>query len=275
MLERRLSWTNSTPLLVVVSPAVLTLYVTPDRPNSNVLNRAHFVQFAAALWTVDFVLGLAGNGYTAAYLHTREPGISYNIFTYPNTSSASNTGWVTGPQYYSLLLLAETFSTKQTTSGGTVVVDLNLDNPAAVAGYAIYDVNALTAPPRNLVLFNFASDSSAQTFTLPSGLAPSQKLNTYVRTLTASSLTENNAAKITYAGQTVDGSGSLRGKLSEKKVTCQNGCDVEVPGPGIALVMLQAQKSSARRQRTAGFGSGGSVELAVVICLGSLAGYLI
>lgn len=228
------------------------------------------------MWTVDFVLGLAGSGYTAAYLHTREPGIPYDIFTYPNTSSASNTGWVTGPQYYSLLLLAEALSTKQTLGNGTVVVDLNLDNPTAVAGYAIYDANALGARPRNLVLFNFASGSS-QKFTLPSGLAPSMNLNTYIRTLTAPSLTENSPEKITYAGQIVDDSGSLQHGLSEKNVKCQNGCDIEVPGPGVALVMLQAQsppKSSARRQSSLRIGSGRVAELAGVVSLGLLARYL-
>jgi len=229
--------------------------------------------FAAALWTVDFILGLAGNGYTAAYLHTREPGVSYNIFTYPNISTVSNTGWVTGPQYYSLLLLAEAFSTTSNSGNGTVVLDLKLDNPTAVAGYAIYDASALGAP-RSLVLFNLGSGSSAQKFTLPPGLAPSQTLNANVRTLAAPSLEENSPSKISYAGQTVDGSGSLRGGRSEENVNCQSGCDIEVPGPGVALVMLQVQKSSAGR-RAAGLGPGETIRLAVIVSTGLLVRYMV
>lgn len=197
---------------------------------------------------MDYVLGLAANNFTAAYIHTREPGITYDIFTYPNTTSVSNSGWKTGPQYYSLLLLAEAFTTLGSPSStGSVVVDLNLDNPTSVASYAIYDANALSIP-RTLVLFNFANGTSSSTFTLPSGLAPSGNLKTRVRTMTAPTLNEQSSKNIKYAGQTVDGSGSIKGKMKENNVKCQGGCDIEVPGPGVALVVLQAQSSSSARR---------------------------
>lgn len=228
------------------------------RPSfSYLLTKYHSpVQFAAALWTVDYVLGLAASNFTAAYLHTREPGISYDIFTYPNKSGVSNSGWKTGPPYYSLLLLSEAFSNLESpSSNGSVVVDLRLDNPTAVAGYALYNGNALSAAPRALVLFNFDNATSTTTFTLPSGLAPSNDLQTRVRTMTAPTIHEQSSSHIKYAGQTVGGSGKLKGKLKQTIVQCQGGCSVQVPGPGVALVVLQAPISSAaRRSVNSGFG---------------------
>ncbi|KAF8322045.1 hypothetical protein DL93DRAFT_2093344 [Clavulina sp. PMI_390] len=196
--------------------------------------------FAAAMWTVDYELGMAANNYSAGYLHTREPGVAYDIFTYPNTTSVANSGWQTGPQYYSLLLLTEALSTLDSSSTGSVVVDLDLPNPTVNWGYAIYDSSALNSAPRTLVLSN--AGTSSMSFTIPSGLAPSSTLSTVVRTMTAPSLTDKSS--VTYAGQLVDGTGTIQGTHSQTTVNCQNGCSVQVPGPGVVLVVLQTQSGT-------------------------------
>ncbi|KAF8322044.1 hypothetical protein DL93DRAFT_2162895 [Clavulina sp. PMI_390] len=199
--------------------------------------------FAAAMWTVDYELGMAAHNYSAAYVHTREPGVAYDIFTYPNTSSAENSGWTTGPQYYSLLLLTEALSTLGSSSSGSVVVDLNLPNPTTTWGYAIYDSSSLSGAPRTLVLAN--TGTSSTTFVLPSGLAPTSMLKSVVRTMSAPSVTEKSNIK--YAGQSVDGTGTIQGKHSQTTLSCSGGCNVQVSGPSVALVVLQTQSSGTLR----------------------------
>lgn len=197
--------------------------------------------------------------------------MSYNIFDYPNTSAPSSTGWKTGLQYYSLLFVAEAFSTKQTKSNGTAVVDLNLNNTTAAAGYAVYDANALTSPPRSLVLFNFASGTSTQKFPLRFHLVPPRNINVRIRTLTAPTLTENSPTQVTYAGQTVNGNGDIEGTLSEESFRCQNECDIQVPGPGVALVFLQLEgKPSSRPQRYTAFKPCALLRLVGAVALGIL-----
>ncbi|KAF8313223.1 hypothetical protein DL93DRAFT_2167946 [Clavulina sp. PMI_390] len=233
--------------------------------------------FAAAMWTVDYELGMAAHNYSAAYLHTREPGVAYDIFTYPNTSSVANSGWETGPQYYSLLLLTEALSTLESSSSGNVVVDLNLPNPTVTWGYAIYDSSSLNGPPRTLVLSN--AGSSSTTFTIPPGLAPSSTLGTVVRSMNAPSLTEKTA--ITYAEQSVDGTGTLQGTRLETTLSCQSGCNVQIAGPGVALVVLQNQvnatSSGPNVKQQASSTTRGLVlapHLAITLVLGTLMAYL-
>lgn len=73
--------------------------------------------------------------------------------------------------------------------------------------------------------------------------------------MTAPTIYEQSSSHIKYAGQTVGGSGKLKGKLKQTTVQCQGGCSVQVPGPGVALVVLQAPISSAaRRSVNSGFG---------------------
>lgn len=215
------------------------------------------IQFAAAIWTIDYELGLAANNYSAAYLHTREPGVTYDIFQYPNVSAGvANSGWSTGPQYYSLLLLADAFSTLQSNSrsrenaNGTIVVDLNIANHTRTAGYALYDASTTTIGlPRTLVLMNFANGTSPPSAsTSTTFLIPDQIPKARVRILTAPSLNDKSSALITYAGQSMDaaGTGALQGKLSEQEVECANGvgCTIEVPGPGVAVVFVQEKDGS-------------------------------
>lgn len=153
--------------------------------------------------------------------------------------------WRTGAIYYSMLVVAETLS-----SASSIVVDLNLDNSktsydASVAGYAIYD-----GPDRQkskLVLINYDypwanSDDSdqpaenvTQTFVLPSSVAD----NVGVRYLLASNITEETA--ITWAGQTVGRNGDLQGTQAFDVFDCSQGCNISVPGPGLAVVWLNPE----------------------------------
>lgn len=186
---------------------------------------------------------MAQNNYSTAYLHTREAGIPYDIFHPQNGTS----DWYTGPQYYSLVFLADALNTDSTAtgamanSGGNVVVDISSNmnvKPQNGAGYAIYDANGLGSPPRALVLFNFQDAAGASTsYTIPSGMAQSSNGEVNVRILSAPTLVENSI--ITYNGQGVNGQGLLTGKASATLASCSSGCSIEIPGPGAAVIMLR------------------------------------
>lgn len=185
-------------------------------------------------------------------MHTREPGITYNLFSYPAPStdsliptSALNSGWTTGAPYYALLLLSEAFSNLGTTANGSVVVDLNFADVLSGAGYALYDADNLSGnAPRALVLMNFGNgtaadaNSTSSTFTLPASLVSSKSSTTSVRLMTAPTLNEQSASRISYAGQNVDDTGALTGARATTTIDCHKGCEIVVPGPGAALVVL-------------------------------------
>lgn len=100
------------------------------------------VQFAATLWEIDAFLALAANNYSAAYIHTREYGVTYNIFDPPPSQNPlESKGWRTGSTYYSLLMMSEVMS-----KNGSIVTDLNLQNSKTnasshIAAYGIYDLD--------------------------------------------------------------------------------------------------------------------------------------
>ena len=48
--------------------------------------------FGIALWSADYALQLAAVGYSGAYLHTRERGVTYNLFDPPD-APAGGPGW--------------------------------------------------------------------------------------------------------------------------------------------------------------------------------------
>ncbi|KAJ2912475.1 hypothetical protein MD484_g7937, partial [Candolleomyces efflorescens] len=83
--------------------------------------------FAMALWSIDVGLKAASLGFSAAFLHTREFGIQYNLFDPPaaDSSRSMESGWRTGTPYYATLFLAEVTSPE-----GNIVVDLNLHDPS-------------------------------------------------------------------------------------------------------------------------------------------------
>lgn len=213
-------------------PVLVTEYNTVSCGGSNISDT-----FAATLWAIDAGLNFASSGMSGAYIHTREYGILYNLFDPPSPETSTEPNWRTGSPYYAALFLSETFI-----AGGSVVVDLNLDNsiydPAAtVAGYAIYDRAGMKA--KRLVFFNYyraddaGSESAARNFTLEGGLATTAG----VRVLAAPSIYERT--DISWAGQTVGLNGELDGtQTTNYYYNCAMGCNITVPGPGAALVLL-------------------------------------
>ncbi|EPQ53924.1 hypothetical protein GLOTRDRAFT_77790 [Gloeophyllum trabeum ATCC 11539] len=219
-------------------PMLLTEMNTVSCGGSNISNT-----FAASLWVIDAALKHAASNFSAVYLHTREYDVRYNLFDPPsapqdlkNLNISSNAtsnrpGWRTGSPYYAELVLAETLS-----ASGSVVVDLNLNasetvSGASVAAYGVYDDGG--SARGKLVLFNFADDAGQnETFRIPGGL----KSTAEVRYLLAPSVRERT--DISWAGQTVGAVGDLQGEQVTAQVDCWDGCEVQVPGPGLAVVWV-------------------------------------
>ncbi|KAG5637926.1 hypothetical protein H0H81_002586 [Sphagnurus paluster] len=227
-------------------PVLLTEYNTVACGGSNISTT-----FAASLWAVDVGLKAASVNYTAVYLHTREYGITYNLFDPPTPENSTATGWVTGSTYYAALFLAEV-----TDPSGTVIVDLNLNNsifsPAAtVAAYGIYH-NGGTSRGK-LALINFADASNpgtteTQVYRIPAGVSSSVE----IRILTAPSVVERR--DISWAGQTVGDNGDLKGQQVTLRKDCSDGCEIEIPSPGAALVSLGGSQFFTGNSTIAGIG---------------------
>ncbi|KZT29338.1 glycoside hydrolase family 79 protein [Neolentinus lepideus HHB14362 ss-1] len=195
--------------------------------------------FGAAMWTADYALQMASVGYSAAYLHTREPGISYNLFEAPSNSSG---GWTTMPPYYSLLLVSAALGLNDTGANGTRVQDLDVQGDGSQAGYAVYDA-AGGAGALSLVLFNYQNASGAQSqFQVPQNAFRAGAENVTVKILAAPDVAE--AYRITWGNETLYGVGDGKfvaagaGVGGEMSVDCSGsgGCVVSVPGPGVAVV---------------------------------------
>ncbi|KAF8812249.1 hypothetical protein BYT27DRAFT_7220918 [Phlegmacium glaucopus] len=185
-----------------------------------------------SLWTVDYALQMASMGYSAAYIHTREQGVTYNIFSPPNGPDGGPGPWTTNPPYYGLLVAAEALHSK---NGSSIVTDLNIqqsktDLGALVSGYAVYDAGDSTV--QQLVLFNYAnvssSDNSSMIFSVPANVFSSNSAIT---------------ANIAWGGQTFSNVGDGKPVSTNAswapanvKVDCSNGCSISVPGPGLAVV---------------------------------------
>lgn len=181
--------------------------------------------------------------YSSVCLHTREFGITYNLFDPPTVSTGVQPNWRTGATYYPMLVLAELLSNET-----SVVVDLNplnsrTNTSATVAAYGIYDGPARARG--KLVLLNFdypraargeGAPDSAQRFVLPAGLADAVG----VRLLAAPNVSERT--DIAWAGQTVQANGELapEGQVTQM-VACAGGCEIDVPGPGLAVVWLNPE----------------------------------
>ncbi|EPQ59016.1 hypothetical protein GLOTRDRAFT_70128 [Gloeophyllum trabeum ATCC 11539] len=218
--------------------------------------------FGAALWTADYALQMASVGYSAAYLHTREPGISYNLF------EAAPDGWTTLPPYYALLLV----STALGVANGTRVQDLALRD-AAQAAYAVYDAASASASDalRALVLFNYRNASGqAAGFAVPQGTFGSGARNVTVKTLRAPSANEahdiawgNATLRGVRDGRLVPAAGAGAGEYS---VDCggAGGCTVSVPGPGAAVVFA-AQGASGGGNRNGAAARGWRVGVGSVL----------
>jgi hypothetical protein len=186
------------------------------------------------LWTIDVALKFASNNYSGAYLHTREYGRKYNLFDPPATETYADPNWRTGSPYYTTLVIAETLSPT-----GSSVADLDLQYSTSVSGvptvaYGIYDKAGKSRGKLVLINYDVQQSNQEQTFTLPSHLTDW----VLVRYLLAPSVTETT--NITWAGQSVVTNGQLGGQQYTEVVTCWNGCNITVPGPGLALVLFNA-----------------------------------
>lgn len=183
--------------------------------------------------------------YSAVFLHTREFEIQYNLFDPPSPLTSTEPGWRTGSPYYAALFLSE-----MTSSGGSVVIDLNLNNSitsqyATVAGYGIYSDSGTKR--EKLVFINFASDS--QVFVLPRDFA--QKVE--YKLLIAPDVLERT--NISWAGQTVGNNGNLEGDEQLIELNCEIGCRVTVPGPGAVLIALANEALYTGNSTIAGIGA--------------------
>ncbi|EJU05947.1 hypothetical protein DACRYDRAFT_102907 [Dacryopinax primogenitus] len=261
--------------------------------------------FAATLWVIDYSLQLATRGYTAAHIHTREPGVSYNVFSPPNTSYSSSlvsspavgsaeaatalqqleSGWSTGVTYWPLLVLAEALNppsaanSTSTSSGLPYTAPLDLGLPDSAAGYALY-----TSPSwslASLVLINYASSNVS--YSLPANLSgylpafgnSSAGLGMRIKYLLAGD-TQSVLPEISWAGQGMSpaGDGSLLGgevvqdQLCTADTAGAGGCVVVVPGPGAALVQFGAGSAGAGGSDTGGGGGGGGGTLTLGVGAG-------
>lgn len=221
-----------------------------------------------SLWTLDYTLQMATVGYSAAYVHTRERGVSYNLIDAPMPAGSAGK-WDTLPPFYAALVAPEIFGA----ANGSRVVDLNLNNgmwtPGSdSAGYAAYD--ATSGAINRIALFNFANTTAdgAKTFSIPKdvftnattlGLANANPKQVTVKFLTASSATEK--WDISYAGSTYNGVADGKpvadasGRPGVSTLDCSEGCNVDVPAPGLAIVFVGGQTALSTAASTAS-GSG-------------------
>jgi hypothetical protein len=193
---------------------------------------------------VDYVLQLASVGYSAAYIHTREAGISYNLVVPPLDTTQP---WGTNPTFYSLLATAEILQSDK----GAKIVDLNIggsktDAKSDFAGYAVYD--GASSSVTRVALFNFGTASSQ--FTIPSSVVP-KNAKVQVKYLSSSSLTEKT--NIAWAGQTYVGAGDGKAVAAPKDAAwarpnvdldCSKECKVDVQGPTLAVVFFSSAGST-------------------------------
>ncbi|KJA24885.1 glycoside hydrolase family 79 protein [Hypholoma sublateritium FD-334 SS-4] len=194
--------------------------------------------FGAALWALDYGLQMAYSNFSNALLHVGGQNVYYNPFTAPLTNQSTFNQWTIGAVYYSALVMAEAFSTTNTSR----TMDLwgnaaNLYTPS----YAIYENDVLS----KVALFNYVDDRTGASdinvaITIPGSTVPA---SVKVKYLESESVSFKN---ITWAGQTFGGpyevDGRLRGDLSIVTVACDqaaNTCNVPVAAPGFALVFMQ------------------------------------
>lgn len=199
-----------------------------------------------SLWTIDYALQMASIGYSAAYIHTREEGVTYNVFSPSggsNGTGGTSGSWTTNPPYYALLVVAEALNSQN----GSIVTDLNVkksktDTKASVVGYAVYDAGSLTV--QQLVLFNYAnvssSDNSSVSFSVPAEVfSYNGNQPVTVKYLQAQDLQEKT--NITWGGQTfanVDDGNPVDASWAptNAQIDCSSDCLIDVPGPGLAVV---------------------------------------
>lgn len=179
------------------------------------------------------------------------------MFSPPVGPDGSPGPWTTGSPYYSLLATAEALRS----DAGSIVVDLNIGDSktnldATTSGYAIYDAQNNTV--QQLVFFNYANTTSSANssvpFTIPAATFPSSsRTSVTVKYLVGDSLAETK--KIGWGGQTLAEStdGTLQPTTAtwappNTEVDCTNGCTINVPSPGMALVLAGGTPSVQQDQ---------------------------
>ena len=192
--------------------------------------------FGATLWGIDYTLQLATVGYSAAYLHTRERNVTYNLYDYPGDGV---NGWTTLPMFYSYLPVLNALQSHN----GSRVVDLNLEdsmnkNGSTNAAYGVYD--ATTSELYRMAFISFAGVGGNVQYTIPQGTLPRTGRNITVRYLTAPSIREK--WDISWGGKTwkgaTDGNPLDSTTGQDVSLDCSTGCTVNVPSPGLALVLV-------------------------------------
>ncbi|KAF9645827.1 glycoside hydrolase family 79 protein [Thelephora ganbajun] len=213
--------------------------------------------FGAVLWGVDYSLQLATVGYSGAYLHTRERNITYNLYDYPGDGVD---GWTTLPMFYSYLPVLNALQSRN----GSKVVDLNLEDSMTKTGgtnaaYSIYDVT--TSELYRLAFINFADGGGSVQYTIPQGTLPQTGYNVTVRYLTAPSIQEK--WDITWGGKTwrgvKDGKPLNAATGQDLSLDCSSGCTVDVPNPGLALVLVNKALPQGMSSSGGKNGAGGGV----------------
>ena len=190
--------------------------------------------FGATLWSIDYAMQMSVVGYSAAYLHTRERSVSYNLFDYPGDGAD---GWITRPIYYSYFPILQGLQSYN----GSRVVDLGL-NDNSTAGYGIYDKE--TTELYRMILINFKDGNGPVDFVIPATGSPRAGggKNTTVKFLTATSIHEGS--DISWSGKTwkgvVDGVPVASGRDTDlTQVDISASYTLKIPSPGLAVVMFE------------------------------------
>ena len=191
---------------------------------------------------MDYALQLASVGYSGAFIHTRERGVSYNLFDPPPNGDES-AGWTTGSTYYALLPVAEALSSSS--KNGSYIKDMEImDNSGKnfSAGYGVYDAN--THLPTSLVVLNYAdagNQSASFNISLDGG-----KQTLLLRTLAAPKLSE--MSNISWGGETflnVKDAKMVSSNFAEdQQIVCDASCEFEVQSPGAAVLFIRSNTTT-------------------------------
>lgn len=106
--------------------------------------------FTSAIWGVNAAMQMAYRNHSNMLLHTSGQSTIYNLFTSPAYNSTT-TAWVTGPIFYSLLVVAEALGS----SNASTVKDLQV-NSNVISAYGVYE----NGVAQRVVLLNQVNDPS-------------------------------------------------------------------------------------------------------------------
>ncbi|KAJ7098333.1 hypothetical protein C8R44DRAFT_888957 [Mycena epipterygia] len=213
--------------------------------HSNVVALASWQRPGFKILTDSPRLVLTSVGYSAAYLHTRERGISYNLVTPPAGGNGAPGNWTTNPPYYALLAVAEAL---RTDSGG-IVVDLDLGSSPTdqQAGYAVYD--ARNGSATRLVLFNYAAAPAR--FDLPASLFANRTVKSALVKFLVAASGARETTEIAWGGKTFAGVGDGLSAVDaawaplNENLECVRGCSFDASAVSLAVVFLDNAQFAA------------------------------